>query len=509
MHHNLVLKNVIDNLTSCPQLLPEILIVITLGSILVLTILLPQYQRYWLFPVVFLGTLLAWYSKYWLGNHLVLAPAIPLFNDLLVLDPLAIFFCLLFISITLFMLLLRPHQASPTVSNAYGPAYVVLILGILLSSCLLVMALHWLTLYLGLTLLSLTSALLIGNHRTPHSAAASLKYLLYSMVTTALMLWGIAHLYGFTGTLALNSTSLSLSLPPLPTYIVLASILLCLSNLLWVSATVPYHFCIPDVYQGAPAYVVAYLSTIPKLTAIAVLLRIFRQLWPQLSPMLQEHTQQGIAVLALLTITVGNTAALRQKDLRRLMAYGSIAQGGLLLAGVAVSSSSLVGVLCYGTVYGIMGFATWIAIKQLQDITGSTYLQDCAGLGRQFPILSSSITLVVLALIGLPPTVGFSGKFLLFITLWKHIQQTGSYLFLILLVASLLGTVLSLYYYLKLPYMLFCKTSGPAIAPYHRSQRDGMLLWCLAALLLVGFFTANSWLKILNTVADSSFSEFQ
>jgi len=156
------------------------------------------------------------------------------------------------------MLLLAPPQSHRA---SYSPAYVVLILGTLLGSCLLVMACHWLTIYLSLTLLSLASALLIGSQKTPRSAEASLKYMLYSMTTTAVMLWGMAYFYGFTGTLALIHPSLELSLQTVPGYIVLTSLLLCCSGVLLVVAAVPYHFWVPDVYQGASAAAVAYLST--------------------------------------------------------------------------------------------------------------------------------------------------------------------------------------------------------------------------------------------------------
>jgi NADH-quinone oxidoreductase subunit N len=502
MNSTLVLQSLLDNLASWPLLLPEVLVSSTLGVILVLAFLLPQYQRYWLLPVAFVGTSLAWYSKYWLGSHLALRPALPLFNQLLVLDPLAIFFCLLLLSITLFFLLLSPPQTHWSLSTAHGPAYTVLILGILLGSCLLVMAFHWLTIYLSLTLISLASALLIGSHAMAHNTEASLKYLLYSMTITAVMLWGMAHFYGFTGTLALSHPNLGLMLQAVPGYIVLAMLLLCLSAVLLVLAAAPYHFWVPDVYQGAPAVVVAYLSTVPKLATVATLLRLSHQLLPQLGPVLQEHAQHGMAILALLTITVGNTGALLQNNLHRLMAYGSMAQGGFLMAGIAASSRSQVGVWYYSAVYGVTGLATWVGIKVLQYLTSGVHLKDFMGLGRQFPVLGGSITLVMLALIGLPPTAGFTSKLLLFTTLWDHAQRTSSFLFMALWIASLLSTVLSIYYYLKLPYVLFCKALQPLTAAHSINQADRIMLWCLTTLLLAGFFAPSSLLKILGNLLD-------
>lgn len=502
MNDRLVLQHVRDNLASWPLLLPEVLIAVAVATVLILAVLLPRYQRYWLFPVAFLGVSLAWCSKYWLGHQLQPHQTLPLFHQLLVLDPLAIFFCLLLLSIVLFLLLLARPQAYLPSRTVDGLAYIVLLLGSLLGSCLLVMAFHWLTIYLGLTLLSLTSALLIGSYTTPQSAEASLKYLLYSMTTTAMMLWGMAYFYGLTGTLALSLPGIAPSGQTIPEYIMLTMLLLCLSNVFFVFATTPYHFWVPDVYQGAPAIVIAYLSTVPKLATVAVLLRLFHQCLPQLGPTLLEHAQQGMAVLSLLTIIVGNTAALLQNNLQRLMAYGSIAQGGLLMAGIAASLSSQVGVLYYSVIYGVMGLATWVGIKVLQHLTNGVHLQDCMGLGRQFPVLGGSMTLVILSLIGLPPTAGFIGKFLLFTTLWEHIQRTGSPLFASLLAASLLGTVLSLYYYLQLPYILFCKAAQSPASTRGVNQTECTVLWCLAILLLAGFFAANSLLKVLSHWLD-------
>jgi NADH-quinone oxidoreductase subunit N len=502
MNPTLVLQSVLDNLASWPMLLPEALVATTLVFILVLEFFFSRYQCYWLFPVAFTGIALAWCSKYWLGSQLALHRTLPLFNQLLVLDLLGVFFCLLLFSITLFFLFL---SAIPQAHLPLKTAYVVLILGILLGSCLLIMAFHWLTIYLGLTLISLASAPLIGSQTTPSSAEASLKYLLYSMATTAVMLWGMSYFYGFTGTLALNHPNLEFFLRDVPGYMVLAVLLLCLSGILFVLAATPYHLWVPDVYQGAPAAAVAYLSTVPKLATVAILLRLFHQFLPQLGAELQVYVQYGIATLALLTIIVGNAAALSQNNLQRLMANAVIAQSGLLLAGIVASTNSQLGVLYYSAIYGVMGLAAWLGINILQHLTSGVHLHDFSGLGRQFPVLSSGITLVMLSLVGLPPTAGFIGKFLVFTALWEHMQRTSSFLSAALLVASLLSTVLSMYYYLKLPYVLFCRVPQVPISIMPKVNKvEQIILWCLVTLLLVGFFAAGNLLKVLGSWIDGA-----
>lgn len=494
MEHSLILQSALSNVDSWPMLLPEVCIAATIGTILVMGCWLPQYQRYWLYPLAFAGTVLAWGNTYWLSKY----PVYYLCNQLLVRDPLAICICLMLIGITLCLLLICPSQTHATTSNAYQLTYVVLLLGILLGSCLLVIAFHWLILYLGLTLISLSITLLIGSHKTPNSLEASLKYLLYSMFLHAIMLWGMAYFYGLTGTLALGHPNLSIRLQAVPDYIVLVSLLLCSSSVLFLLAVVPYHVWVPDVYQGTPATVLACLSTVPKIAALVAALRILNQFLPQLSLTLQTYIQNGMALLALLTILIGNTAALWQSNLQRLMAYGSIAQSGLLITGFVALPNSQVSVLYYGMVYGIMGLAIWIGLKELERLTGGKNLNDFVGVGRQYPLLGFGITSIMISLIGLPPTVGFTGKWFLVTALWEYIQHTqSSVLLVILCITTLMSTVLSLYYYLQLPYVLFQKKDQSFPIMLGGSRINQVVLGCLVTILWVGFFCAGSFLALL------------
>ena len=486
-----LLSSVSDNLAGWPWLLPEGLLVATLVVVLLLAAWLPQHQRYWLRPVVLTGLALAGSSKYWLGTQLMGQSAV-LFGQLLVFDPLALFFSWLFLIITVPVILWPSDLAQPATDTAAGPAHMVLVLGVLSGSCLLVMAAHWLMVYLGLTLLGLASALLLGSQSAPLHAASGLKYMLYGMVTTAFMLWGLSYLYGFTGTLAWDDPSLALRLLTLPGPLAGMILLLCLGSLLFVLGVVPYHFWLPGVYQGARPVTVAYLATAPKLAALAVLWRLSQQYWPQLGPAFQTQAQQALAVLALLTLFVGHAAALLQNSLPRLLAYGTIAQGGLLMAGVVALPGSEAGLLYYSALYAVMNLAAWLGIEVLQYLTGSVSLRDCAGLGRQFPVLGVSLTIVMLALVGLPPTAGFTGKFLLLTGVWEAAQHTGSLLYQALWGTSLLGTVFSLYYYLKLPYVLFATAPIQVPAQSRTVRRAAFMLIGLLALLLLVAFGAGS-----------------
>lgn len=499
MPHAEILSSIHANLESWPLLLPELWLVATIVVVLIIGWTFPQYQHYWLIPLALGGTALAWYSKYWLGSRALIAmPNAFLFNRLLILDQLAVFGCLLLLSITLCLLFLIPASPHLASERSYRLTHVVLLLGASLGSCLLTMACHWLTIYLGVTLVSLSSTLLISNYTTPKNLAASLKYLLYSMVTSNMMLWGMSYYYGFTSTLSLTCTGLATSLQQLPSHLLLVVLLLCMSSVFYMLTVVPYHFWIPDIYQASSTEIVAYLATIPKMAAFFSLLRVFDLLVPQLDTMGQAYISNSIGLLALLTIIVGNTAALAQAHGPKLLAYSHIAQGGLLMAGLATYPSSQIGLLYYTVAYSIMGLATWVGLSALQYLAGSARWKDFAGLGKKFPLLGSNITLIMLALSGVPPTANFVGKLLILTALWEYAQcMANQPLFIVLFVASLFSTIFSMYYALKLPYVLFDVPSQSSTNLTHSHTRTHWILGILAMLLLIGFLAADHTLSLL------------
>lgn len=490
-HPPCILQHVIDNLSSMPFLLPLGIIVATLVVLVVLTVACPQWQDYWCLPLAVGGLLVALYCIYaapWQETAI-------LCNQLLVYDAVVTFFHLLLIGITVLTLLawhggaLMRSKLSLKAENL-AAEQVVLLLGNLLGACCVAMAYHWLSLYLGLTLLALTTALLLYSSPTALAAEASLKYLLYSMVVAAIMLWGVSCLYGLTRTLTFEGVAtggLAVGWP----------LLLALSSLLFTMAVFPLHFWLPDVYQGAPAVVVAYLATVPKLAALAALLRIFHHCAAGWDPVLHAHARYGLGVLALWTLVIGNGAALLQVHGQRMMAYASIAQGGLLLAGIAVlQAADLRPVLFYSAVYGIMGWAGFVSMGVLERLSGSSMVQGYAGLGRKWPVLGVAITVIMLALTGLPPTAGFMAKWLLLVAVWQQVQGAGGVLWMALGLMGLLSTILSLYYYLRQSYVLFFR-EGPSTAVEDMCWVQWSMIVGVAGGLVGGFWYAHSWLQAL------------
>ncbi len=402
------------------------------------------------------------------------------FQPLLFLDDKAVFFKVLVIVAWLFTLfhirLLR--YRFPAEFNA-------LLVAAVLAMCLLCMVTHWLTLYLALELLSLSSYLLVALSPAKKAAEGSLKYLLFGAISSAVMLYGISFIYGLTGTLDLTAPAMQAGLAANAPLVANVAMLMALGGLFFKLSLVPFHVWTPDVYEAAPTPLVSFLSVAPKAAVLLVLMRVVTALPVGLLPLLGG--------VALVSITVGNVAALWQTNARRLLAYSSIAQAGYLIVGiVAFNALGFAGATFYAAAYVLLNLAAFLLVDMLQP-RAETALVDFAGLGRKQAWISAVLTVVMVALAGLPPTVGFTAKWLVFSALWDSYQQQGAPWLLWLLVGGLLNAAVSLAYYLRLPYLLFFKksTTPPALPIYALWGKvaSGVLL-----VLVLLFFFKPEWL---------------
>ena len=490
------LYQAIDNLNSLQKLWPEIII----AGLLVFAIVGESTSRSMpsiasgVGAIIWLGLIAAGGSTYW--SMPSLASGIQeqvLFNGLLAWTPLVTFFR--FVSISAAGLTLWAMRIQEGAVSLVRWAFV---LSTLLAAHLLVMATHWLMVHLSLGLLSLATALLIYS---PHSAVrsiASLQYLLYSTAVLALMLWSVSFLYGFGHDLSFAAWTAVVTHPAVASSWLYVGVLCLLSGVLFTVAAFPYHFWVSDAYAAAPPTVVAYLATVPKLAGIACLLRICASMSLSVGSPSMLQAQHLMAFIALVTIVVGNVKALAQREALRLMAYASVAQGGLLMAGVVACPADCVGLLYYGIAYSIGSFAVLLSMQWLTQLTGQRFISGYAGVGRQFPLPGICLVVAMISLVGLPPTPGFIGKFLILCTLWEKAVHSQSPVFGSLFVVSMLSTVASLYYYLKIPYSLFSQSAAPPTLTL--SARHKMLQWLVIGLvcLLVGMVvSAQSCLHLL------------
>jgi NADH-quinone oxidoreductase subunit N len=323
---------------------------------------------------------------------------------------------------------------------AHGEFHALLLTSIAGMS-LLASAQNMVALFIGLELLSIPLYVLCATemHRE-HSLESGLKYLIVGSVGSATLLYGLAMIYGATGSTDFGAIAQALSNGSLASDpLTLTGIALCVAGLCFKSSVAPFHQWTPDVYEGAPTPVTAFMAVTTKVAALGAFLRFFDV------ALIAAHASWGpaLAVLATITILAGNVGALGQSSLKRMLAYSSVAQAGYILAGVVVATRlGVEATVLYLAVYLVMNMASFAVIVARERETGlGDDLQAVAGLGRERPLLAWPMTISMLALAGIPATAGFVGKFYLI-----DATVAGGYTWLG--VAIVVGSMISLGYYL-------------------------------------------------------------
>ncbi|HSA94820.1 MAG TPA: NADH-quinone oxidoreductase subunit N, partial [Acidobacteriota bacterium] len=358
------------------------------------------------------------------------------FGGRLVLDPLALLVTAVVIAVAVFVLLM---------SLGYAPRRAIdlgqlsgLLLFAVAGLAIMVSTTDWLIIFLGLEVMSVASYALAGLRRDDRaSAEAAAKYFLMGSFAGAFFVLGLAVLFGISGELSLAASLGSPAGAPSATAAV--GLALVLAALFFKIAVAPFHMWAPDVYQGAPTPVTAFLTIAPKAAGLAVLLRA-------LGPMAGRGgaaplVLQAVAAVAVLTMFAGNLAALRQTDAKRLLAYSAIAHSGYLL--VAVVAADGAGLVFYLVAYAFMNAGAFAVLAAMSgNGEERTAVTDLTGLGRRHPWLAASLTVFLLSLAGIPPTAGFLAKF----TIFGAAVAKGH---IALVVAAVLASLVSVAYYFK------------------------------------------------------------
>ncbi|MDD5369561.1 MAG: NADH-quinone oxidoreductase subunit N [Anaerolineaceae bacterium] len=312
--------------------------------------------------------------------------------------------------------------------------------------------------FLALELLSIPLYVLAGFARPRgESEEASLKYFLLGSFASGFVLYGVAMVYGATGFTGLRNIVDAVRNGTANPNLLLIGGALLLTGFGFKVAAVPFHMWTPDVYQGAPSAVTGFMSVGAKAAGFAALLRIFVVAFPSLAATLSQVAW----VIAALTMVVGNVLAISQGNVKRLLAYSSIANAGyILMAFVAfgqqdVAHDAVAAALFYLVAYALTNFAAWAVVITLETAEGKGLnLSDYAGMGRKYPLLSAVMLVAMLSFTGVPPTVGFWGKFYLFRT-----AVEGGYVGLALI--GLLTSVVSAYYYLRILVYMYMREGQP------------------------------------------------
>jgi NADH-quinone oxidoreductase subunit N len=401
-------------------------------------------------------------------------------------------YLMLLVDVSIVITCLMSLRAQKKVSEYYA-----LILSIGLGCHLLLMSTHLLMIFLALELISISSYVLAAYAFDKAGSEGSLKYFLFGSVASAIMLYGFTLLYGITGTLNFQSAGFFSGLTSHASPLLLVAGLMGLSGFLFKMAAVPMQPWAPDVYEAAPIPVIAYLSVAPKLAGVGILAKFILAL--HLFGQSSYDWQSIISGIAILTITAGNLSALWQKSAKRMMAYSSIAHSGFLLVGVAAFlPQGLHFMLFYASVYLLMNFAVFVYLRFF-ELQGLSSMHDFAGRGKSFIWPAIGITVGLVALTGLPPTAGFTGKLFIFSGLWEAYQESHKTLLIWLLIFGLLNTVISLFYYLRIPYFAFIKV-GESLTEQKTGGFENLLGFILVVLIVVIFFIPGLLMGLINRI---------
>jgi len=460
---------------------PELVIFCTAMVVLLLGAFFPRISNGLIAGISLLGVFLGFTTTVLLWGRSELA-----FSNMLALDNYGLFFNFIFLICTALTILSSMDYFGKMSESVEQPEFYTLLLFACSGMMFMAAGTDLITIFLGLETMSISIYVLAGFvKKDVKGNEAAIKYLLLGSFSTGFLLYGIALLFGATGSTNLAaiykhlSTSVHVSYPML-----LFGMALLLVGFGFKIASVPFHMWTPDVYEGAPTAVTAFMSVGVKAAAFAAFLRVF----VYALPVLQPNWSAILWVLAILTMTIGNLAALQQENIKRMLAYSSIAHAGYIMIGMvaarhAVDDIGTYSILYYLLAYTFMNLGAFIVVilygRQAEDNLSIT---DYAGVGYKYPVLGAAMAIFMFSLAGIPPTAGFIGKFYIFAAAVK-----GG--FIDLAVIGVINSVLSVYYYLRVTVMIYMH-EPVADTPRLQFSSAGILAVTIAAAatLALGIF---------------------
>ncbi|GBD94304.1 NADH-quinone oxidoreductase subunit N [bacterium BMS3Abin05] len=481
-----------SNLNSLQYFIPELFLIVAILVIIVVDLFLKKNKKIvsaYLAALTLVVTIFLAYQQYGYS------PAL-LFKGMIVLDSFAIFFKIITALSTLIVIFISLP------SFRTKAEYYVLLLIVTLGMFLMVEVNNLLMIIISMEMVGLISYVLVGfNKHDLKSSEASLKFMLYGATSTAVMAFGFSYIYGISGHLNLDVIQQSLIINQPQALPLFVAFMMVLAGLGYKIAMVPFHFWVPDVYEGAPTPITAFLSVGPKAAGLALLIRFLITLVAHPSAgnaanFIQNvsiHAPLLLAALAVATMTLGNLSALMQKNIKRMLGYSAIAHVGyMLMALVVFNNQGIIAVMFYIVVYLFMNFGAFCVVESLTDKLGSEKISAYTGLGYRAPFTAIAMAIFMFSLTGLPPFAGFIGKLYLFAAV---INQSWYILALI----GLLNSVISLYYYATVVKVMFLNRQENA--PPLRVALYNKLL--IGALLIPTLVLGLYWSPVINFTSRS------
>ncbi|MBT3236801.1 MAG: NADH-quinone oxidoreductase subunit N [Bdellovibrionales bacterium] len=444
--------------------------------------------------IVFGLTMLLLMVSYILLNNMMFAVPRTIFSSALVIDRFGTLFKIIMVIGTIAAIYLGRFSQDilPEIKSEFS----IIVIGVLVGGMLLASANNLLIVYLGVETLSILSyALASFNRKNNKSSEAGLKYALYGGISAGLMLFGMGHIYGVLGTIQFEGIADVLSgLTLSDISILLPSFLLFFAGLGYKIATVPFHMWAPDVYEGSPLPVTTFFAVVPKMAGMAVIMRI-TMVFFSAEGVLQIGWIGLLSVIAALTMTVGNVAAIGQRSVKRMLAYSSISHAGVMLTGViTLNHLGTTAILFYGVAYLFMTLTAFYVTTFVADGCENDHFERFTGLVSRHPLMAILMSIAMLSLAGIPPFSGFVAKFNILAAL---IEKR----YFVMAVILGLNSVVSLYYYMKIVRLMVLKSpeSSAPVGGFGLLNQAVIVAFTIPTLVL-GLF----WQEMMSVASSAS-----
>ncbi len=423
-------------------LMPELIIILTFILVAIFD-LFDSIQKTFTALITIVGSTIALYVSI---DMLRLGTEGTEFSNMIQVDKYSLFFNVIFLVSTILVVLISMNYLGRQ-DRRQGEYYLLILLATL-GMMLMASGNELIVVFLGLELMSLSLYVLAGYfRRSMASSEAGMKYLLLGAFASGFFLYGIALIYGGVGTTSIPQIASALTVDS-KSPLLLAGMFLLIVGFGFKVALVPFHQWAPDVYEGAPTSIAAFISAGPKAAGFAAFLRIFMEALQNI----QSEWIVVITILAALTMTIGNLVAIAQRNIKRMLAYSSIAHAGYVLVGLAAANKDgISSAMFYLFVYCIMNIGAFGAVILARTEDGeSLTISDYAGLGFKKPLLALFMTVMLLSLAGFPPTAGFVGKFYIF----RSAVEAGQ---IWLVIIGAINTAISAFYYLRVVVAMYMR----------------------------------------------------
>lgn len=476
-----------QTLHSISQFYPEIIIILTL-CVIIFADLFSDNERNTTGWILFGGLVLSGIAILFQADQNG-----SFFYNMVAVDPFAVFFKLLLVLAGIFVVLFSLQSKELEDYNSRKGEYYMLLAGMMLGMFLMVSSTNLLMMYIAFEVTSISSYVLVGfTKMRTGSAEASTKYIIYGAVSSGIMLYGLSVLIGFTGATDLSAINEALiSRTDIP-MIVNISILMILVGMGFKIAVVPFHFWAPDVYEGAPITIAAILAVASKTAAFGLLIRFFSVsfidsdglratgIWQSIDGV---HWTTLLGIMAALAMIVGNLTALRQDNIKRMLAYSSIAHAGYILMGVVIlAQEGVASIMLYLFIYLFMNLGAFYVAMLFSNSLQTESIEKYKGVGFRAPLESIALTVFLVSLTGIPPTGGFVAKLYIF-----SAAISGGWIWLVGIAG--ITTVISLFYYIRVVRNLFFyKPELDAGKLTFDLSSKTILLFLLVPVLLFGIY---------------------